>query len=65
MLQLENKSLFHCDLRAENIFVTKSGNQYNVKVNFFGLSEKVYSPDQINNEAFPIKWTDVLVLNGM
>jgi len=64
MLQLEEKGIFHCDLRAQNVLVNQRGNSTVCKLNDFGLSKNTYDPTQLESTTLPIKWTDVQVLNG-
>ena len=64
MLQLEKKGIFHCDLRAQNVLVSQRVGHYIAKINDFGLSKNTYDLNQVENTTFPIKWTDVQVLNG-
>eukprot|EP01112_Ceratiomyxa_fruticulosa_P002438 TRINITY_DN12553_c0_g1_i1.p1 TRINITY_DN12553_c0_g1~~TRINITY_DN12553_c0_g1_i1.p1 ORF type:complete len:158 (+),score=25.62 TRINITY_DN12553_c0_g1_i1:230-703(+) len=62
MVQLEEKGIFHCDLRTANVLI-KAGNPIVCKVNF-GLSQNTYNPSRINSPQLPTKWTDIQVLEG-
>ncbi len=66
MLQLENKGIFHCDLRSQNVLVSQRVGHFIAKLNDFGLSKDIFNSTENENEntTFPIKWTDVQVLNG-
>ncbi len=65
MLQLEAKGILHCDLRAANVLINKKGDEFIVKLTDFGLSKDTRDINQIEDSAFPVKWTDVAVLKGI
>ncbi len=64
MLQLENKGIFHCDLRSQNVLVNKRVDHYIAKLNDFGLSKDTFNVNETESPTFPIRWTDVQVFNG-
>ncbi len=65
MLQLENKGIFHLDLRAQNVLISHKVDRYVAKLNDFGLSKDTFNLNEFKNVSFPIRWTDVQILNGM
>ncbi len=66
MMQLEEKGIIHCDLRSQNVLVNWKGDRYISKINDFGLSRNTLDFKEItSNPKYPIKWTDVQVLNGI
>lgn len=61
MMHLVSKNIIHRDLALRNLLITRTGNEYTVKVSDFGLSritqQNSYYKVSSENINVPVRWT--------